>query len=787
MNLKKSLRIIFRNKTYSILNIAGLAIGITAAALIFLWVESKVNFNKAIPNSKNLYIAGAHMEHGSGEISSNLAASNPFALSLQQDFPEIKRSTRYIDEKKIFTPEKETHSFEEEGAYADTSLFDMIGMEFLSGATSTAFDPTHSIVISESMARKIFGSADALGKGLIYEGTIYEVTGVFKDLPRNITFKFEWLMPFRLLYDEMKKKFSVDSWGMYSMYSYVEPEENVDIGQLNEKLKVLAVQKAGEGYKFTKNFIYPLNRVLLHGNFKDGKETGGGYIKTVRLFFLIGVLILLIACINFMNLSTARSQKRALEVGVRKTFGTKKKYLIRQFLAESDLITLIALILAILLIRIFLPLFNSLIDAELSLDFTNPYILLGLLGTGLFCTFTAGSYPALYLSSFNPITTLKMQQISKKSVAARIRQGLVIFQFTMAFILICSTYVINLQIRLLQNRNIGIEKENLITFPVTQEIRDAYAAVLNEVNNTGVAESSGFASTTMLQEDLEANPWFWNGKEPNDDESVNYFFITEGLIDAAGIKIIDGADVSSIHNGVLINEALAKRMGEEGRIGGKLGQSADDKYEIAGIVKDFVFGDPYAVESESAIFVRSPKRASFLFVRLHPDVDMYEAIGRIQSVLKNFTPYHNFDPLPMTDIYNRMFEEDRFVEKLSGLFAILAIFISCLGLLGLSAFSAEQRTKEIGVRKVLGAKITDILILLGKSYIVLLLISFILGIPVSVYIANLYLKDYAYRIELSWDIFIGVALLVSLIALLTVCFQSLRAAVANPVKSIKTE
>lgn len=792
MNIKKSLRIIFRNKTYSLLNIAGLVIGITSAALIFFWVESKVNFNKAIPNSKNLYIAGAHYKKKSGEYFTSLESGKPLAEALKHDFPEVKRCSKYMKSTLIFTPENTTQPFEEKGAYADSTLFEMIDIKLISGSPSSVFEQQSPIVISQSMAKKIYGRENPVGKGLVNEGQLYEITGVFKDLPENTRFEFDWLIPMTLFEQKMEKMFSVNEWGTTWMDLYVEPEPYADIAQLNEKLKVLPFQKAGPTYENTHNFLYPLNRILLYGEFENGVETGGGYIRTVRLFFFIGILILLIACINFMNLSTARSQKRALEVGVRKTFGTKRKHLIRQFLIESGLITSIALLLSIGLIRLCLPLFNSLIDAKLSFDLTNPYIGIGLVGIGIFCTLTAGSYPALFLSSFNPVTTLKMQKMTKGGRAVWVRQGLVIFQFTMAFILICTTYVIYLQIQLAQNRDTGIEKENLVSFPVTNELRDSYSAVLNELENTGLVKSCGFSGNSLLYPDLQANPWYWNGKDPNDDESISMFSFTEGLIGAAGIQLIDGADLDQIRDSkgskkVLINETLAERMGEEGRVGGKLGQSPDNKWEIGGIIKNFIFIDPYAVKAGPAIFLHSPRRASHLFVRLKPDVDMFEAIGRIQGVLNNFTPNQVFEPTLMTDRFDRMFEEDHLVEKLSALFAILAIFISCLGLFGLSAFSAEQRTKEIGVRKVLGATTGNVLVLLGKTYVVLLLISFVIGIPVSLYISNYYLRDYAYRIVLSWDIFAGVALFITLIALLTVIFQALRAAIANPVKSIKAE
>ncbi len=793
MNLKKFLRIIFRNKTYSLLNIAGLVIGITSAALIFLWVESKVNFNKAIPNARNIYVAGLHYQTASNEYHSELETNYLLSKTLDDEFPEVKRSARYKGTELVFMPENTTHIFEEKGAYADSTLFDMLDMKFISGDIASVFEPHYSIILSQSMARKIYGKEDPVGQGLINEGRLYQITGVFKDLPNNTSFNFEWLVPFRVAEQDMAKRFVIDSWGTSWLETYVELEPNVDLYQLNEKLKVLAFQKAGQDYDRLHIFLYPFTKCLLYGEFKDGMETSGGYIRTVRLFFLIGVLILLIACINFMNLSTARSQKRAMEVGVQKTFGTKRKYLIQQFLTESGLITAISLLLSIGLTTLLLPLFNKLIDTKLSFDLTNPYIFIGIIAIGLFCTFLAGSYPAFYLSSFNPVTTLKMQKAGKEGSATRVRQGLVIFQFTMAFILICTTFVIYLQIQLAQTRDIGLNKENLVTFKVTNELRGATAAVQNELANTGVVESSGFAASQLLKPAYVTNPWDWNGKDPNDDVAIVLDFVSEGLIDAAGIKLIEGTDLNPARTNnegdmeALINEALAKRMGEEGRIGGKLWQSPERKYEIVGIFKNFIFDDLYSIEPEPVIFTQRPQRADLLFVRLKPDVDTYEAIGRIQSVLQTFTPHHAFDPTLMTDRFNSMFKDESLIEKLSALFAVLAIFISCLGLLGLSAFSAEQRTKEIGVRKVLGAKISDILVLLGKAYIWLLLISFAIGIPISLYISNHYIKDYEYKIVLSWDIFVGVAVFVTLIALLTVSLQSLRAAIANPVKSIKME
>lgn len=788
MNIKKSLRIIFRNKIYSLLNIAGLAIGITSAALIFLWVESKVNFNKTITNSSNIYIAGAHYVNADEEYRTVFVSSNPLAKTLESDFPEIKRMTRFMQSEKSFLPERSTNVFIENGAYVDSAFFDMIGVKLLSGDVSMVFDQLSPIVISESMARKLYGTDDPTGRVLINEGQTYEVGGIFKDMPRNTMFALDWVIPFRIREQELSRSMIIDNWGTTITDIYVELDSHTDLNALNNKLKTIAFEKGGPIFEKVYTFLYPINRLQLYGQFEDGVETGSGYIKTVFLFFLIGILILIIACINFMNLSTARSQKRALEVGVRKTFGTKKKHLVQQFLVESGLITAIALLISVGLIWLVLPLFNGLINSELSFDLSKPVILCGLLGIGLFCTFLAGSYPALYLSSFNPVTTLKMQKVTKKSAVVWIRQGLVVFQFTMAFILICTTVVIYMQIRLAQHRDLGIEKENLVTFSLTKELLASHSAVQNELLNSGVVVSSGFSNESILNMYFGMAPWSWNGRDPNDDTMVYVNWVSEGLLEAAGIQLVDGNDFqSSNQQGVIINETLARIMGNEGRVGGKIMRAPDQEREIIGIMKNYHFNDPFAKEPKAVLFYYLPERTKLLFVRLNTGVNTYEAIGRIQSILQSFAPNHAFEPMLMTSHFDNMFEEEHLVEKLSALFAILAIFISCLGLLGLSAFSAEQRTKEIGVRKVLGAKITDILLLLGKSYLVLLIISFVIGIPISLYATNYYLREYEYRISLGWDLFAAVALFITIVALLTVSVLSFKAAISNPIKSIKTE
>ena len=786
MNIRQSFRIIFRNKIYSILNIFGLTIGITSAALIFLWVEYMVNYNREIPGSENIYMIGQHQHYGD-KIISPFVAPGPLAETLNNEFPEIKCNTRLRAENISFVPEETQNLFIERGYFADSTFFGMISIEFIRGNAQTVFSAASPIVISENMAEKFFGKDDPVGRTLKTEDGDYEVTGVFKNAPKNTSFQFEWLSPFRILESIYIERgwATVTNWRSNWLHCYVEVLPNADIDEINKKLARLVPDRIpGDNTVF---FIYPIDKQRLYGEFKDGKATGSGYISTVRLFFMIGLVILLIACINFMNLSTARSQKRALEVGVRKTFGAKRKTLVRLFLKESGLITCISLLISIGVIYIVLPYFNKLVSLELFIDLTNLYVWGGLIGIGLLCTFLAGSYPAFYLSSFSPLATLKKQKAGNTGNVIWIRQGLVIFQFSAAFILICSTLAIFRQIQFGQERDLGLNKENLVTFPVTNEMRASHESVKNELINLGYFENVGFSSQTLLSMGSNWGGFDWQGKDPDIDPLIYVNFSTPGLIEAAGMKMVDGTDFSTHHFEkyyVILNQSLADIMGEEGRIGGMIGQSGE-YLEIVGIVKDFIFNEIYVEKPEPALFLCHVDQTNYLFVRLKPGVNQIEATAKIKTVLQLFSPDEILEPTFMDDRFERLFSNQRQEGKLAALFAGLAIFISCLGLFGLSAFSAEQRRKEIGIRKVLGASIPDILILLGKNYMVLIMISFAIGIPVAWYITNRYLQGYAYRISLGWTLFAEVAVLVILISMLTVGFQSLRAAMANPVKAIK--
>jgi len=793
MNIKQSFRIIFRNKIYSLLNIFGLAIGILSAILIFLWVEKNISYNSSIPNSKNIYIVSQNQYYGD-EVNTFKVAPGPLYQTLQNDYPEIKRVVRSSWAMNYnFVPENSVKVFKESGKFVDPAIFEMIGMEFIKGDAKTAFEKRAlPIVISETMAEKIFGKEDPVGRILKNDERQFEVTGVFKDLDKNSTFYVEYMIPFRILIENAiknKEMYKLDNWRNNWMQCYVELINGADLDAVNKRLFNL-IPEMSPGNRL-ELFLYPVNRLHLYGNFKDGMETNEGQIKTVRLFSFIGLIILFIACINFMNLSTARSQKRALEVGVRKTFGAKRKVLIRQFMIESAIVTLIALLLAIVLTYFSVPYFNDLISSDLYFNLFKPSILIGIISIGLLCTFMSGSYPAFYLSSFSPVFNLQNKAPQKNGSVSRIRQGLVIFQFASAYVLIFATCVVYLQLKHLQNRDFGINEKGLAIFEVPTDIARNFNSVRNALLNTGYVENTGLSDSYIIQFGNNGGGYNWSGKAEEVDPLVSMASFSKGLIETLGLTLVESTlndEEIDGQNYALINESLAEIMGDEGHVDGYIERSGTP-FKIKGIVKNFPFNDLYRSKPEPLIFTSDyiKNYPGYLFVRLNPGIDNKIAVNEITSKLQSFAPDNVFDAQYMEERFKTLFNKEKTQSNLSLLFAALAIFISCLGLFGLSAFSAEQRAKEIGIRKVLGATLRDVLVLLGKSYLFLLFIALLIGIPIAVYFTSAYLLNFEYSIQINIMLYAAIALFVMIIALITVFFQTARAAMINPVKSIKIE
>lgn len=509
----------------------------------------------------------------------------------------------------------------------------------------------------------------------------------------------------------------------------------------------------------------------------------------MRLFSIIAWIILIIACINFMNLATARSEKRAKEVGVRKVMGAGKKQLIIQFLLESIILSFISVLLAVGLIYLFIGSFNELVGKELPIGITDPVHLLALLGIGLICGILAGSYPAFFLSSFNPVSVFKGFVFSGSKGASFTRKGLVVVQFGISIILIVSTLVIYDQIQHIQNRELGYNKENLLYTSTQGKIIDNYGVIKQELLATGMVENVSLSNQQLLQMGNNGWGYHWQGKDPNQEILITNEQVSSGYIETMGMNLKAGRNFKDLEvqdsSSIIINESLAKLMNKENVVG-EIITSGESKFEIIGVVEDFVYSDMYATAAPLILFPQ-PTSTNFLFIRLKKGAQMQTALAGIESVLKNQNPGYPFECKLVDDEFNKIFQTETLTGKLSRIFAFLAIFISCLGLFGLAAYTAERRIREIGIRKVLGASVSNIIRLLSRDFVNLILISFLIGFPIAWYLMNGWLQNFAYRVSIDWTIFVFAGLATISIVLLTVGFQALAAAIANPTKSLRTE
>lgn len=781
---KATFRNLLRNKGFSFLNIAGLAIGITCASLIFLWVQDEMTFNNNFKKSVNLYTIYENQTYN-GKVSTFHATPGLMASTIKTEIPGIKNAARMTggDEVLFALGDK---AINEPGNYADPGIFSMLELPFVNGSASNAFEQLHSVVINETMSKKFFGDSDPIGKNLrVNNEQDFVVTGVFKDLPENSSFQFQWLAPME---NVSGKQPWMTNWNANWARTYVELEPTANITSINKKLSHYIAEKAGNT-NTTACFLFAMNDWNLHDSFVDGKMNGGR-IEYVKLFSLIAWIILLIACINFMNLSTARSEKRAKEVGVRKVMGAVKGKLIGQFITEAIVMSLIAVFIAIGFIYLALPSFNDLVEKQLAVNILQPDHLIYLLAIGIITGLLAGSYPAFYLSSFNPIAVLKNIKIKTSAGAGFIRKSLVVLQFSISIILIIGTIIIYQQIQHVENRNLGYNKNNLIYLNTQGKMVDNFTGIYNDLKQTGVVENAALSDYPVLQIWNNTDNYSWQGKDPSKNPLVTWEDVSPQFISTMGIKLIAGRDFYSDpkldSNNVIINEALAKQMGAEGRVGGIISDGGKRDYEIAGIIKDFLYNDMYA-SGAPLLFYNHPTGTNVLSVRFKPGVNTQDALAAVGSVLKKDNPGYPNDYKFVDDEFGRLFKTETLIGKLAAVFAALAIFISCLGLFGLAAYTAERRIKEIGIRKVLGASVQGLAGLLSGEFVRLVCIACIIAFPVAWWIMHNWLQGYEYRIHISWWIFLAAGIIAILIAVITVSFQAIKAAIANPVKSLRTE
>jgi len=785
--IKTMWRSLVKNRTYSFLNIGGLAIGIACASLIFLWVEDEVNFDSNNAKKDRLYIVRENQKYDT-YVFTHSSTPGVMGPVMQAELPGIANTCRASENETSLLFASGDKSVLASGKYVEPSLFSMFTLPFVQGNAGSAFSQLHSLVITEKTAIKFFGNdKNIIGKNLRVDNKQdYVVTGVLKDLPANSSLQFEWLMPFKIYYDQSPW---LHSWGNNSLSTYVELKPGVSPQTLNKVLYNYIEKR--EPTSITHLFLFSMNNWHLYDQFDSGKMTGGGMIENVHLFTLIAWIIIFIACINFMNLATARSEKRAREVGVRKVLGAAKKWLIIQFISEAIFLALLAAIIAMVIVALVLPGFNTLVQKQLTLGLDQPLHWIILVAITLICGLVAGSYPSLYLSSFNPVMVLKGIKL-KDSWAAYVRKGLVIMQFTVSIILIISTIIVYQQIQHIKSRQLGFNKDNLVEMGLQGDMAKNFNVIKQDLLNTGYISDAALADHSIIYGGNNTSGLTWEGKPPGSQVLVSQRYVTPEYVNTTGLTILEGRNLTVADTGqplrMLVTQSMERLLGKGSAIGKRVhGEGDTTSATVVGVVNDYVYGNMYGKPDPVMFFSSPPQNNTVMYARIKQQADIERTLASMRNILKKDNPAYPFDYRFVDDQFNQMFTSEMLVSKLSRVFASLAIIISCLGLFGLAAYTAERRIKEIGIRKVLGASVTGLAGLLSKDFLQLVLLSCVIAFPVAYWAMHDWLKKYQYRIAINWWVFIIAGVAAVVIAIVTVSFQSIKAALANPVKSLRSE
>ncbi|MES2647229.1 MAG: ABC transporter permease [Bacteroidota bacterium] len=781
---KIALRNLRRNKAFSFINIFGLSIGMASAMLIFLWIQNELSYDQFHTKKERIYEAWNRAEF-SGKLQCWNTTPKILARTLEKDLPEVESAVR-VDWNQNYLISYKEKRLSLEGSAVDSNFLQVFSFPMEKGNPTTALKDMHSIVVTKKLANKIFGSEEPMGKIVkINNGENFTVTGVLQDLPNNTRFDFEYLLPWAY---KRSKGDDDENWGNNSTRTYVLLKENASMASAQEKIKTIK-QKYSKDEPKWEMFIYPMSKWRLYSSFENGKEDGGGRIQFVKMFAIIAGFILLIACINFMNLSTARSEKRAKEVGIRKVVGATKSILISQFIGESIILAFLAGVVAILLVQLSLPAFGSLTDKILFIEYGSAGFWLAGLAFILFTGLLAGSYPAFFLSSFQPVKVLK-GTFRKAHAAVNPRKVLVVLQFTFAITLIICTIIVKQHIDHAQNRDTGYNKNNLVYHLFTGDIEKNYDLIKNELLSSGVATAITKTSAPLTQSWSDGWGQEWEGKDPNDKTDFYRYTQDEGLGVTAGLQFVKGRDFDlkqfpTDSTAMIINESALAVMKFKDPLG-KIVKDNGIEWHIVGVIKDFILTNPY--EPTRPMLISGAKSwFNTMLIKFNGDRSTGDNLSKAERIFKKYNPEYPFTYQFIDEEYARKFEDEQRTATLAALFAGLTILISCLGLFGLATYMAENRIKEIGVRKVLGASVASITALMSKDFLQLVIVSLLIASPIAWYFMNKFLDNYTYRVTISWWVFIMAGILSILIALLTVSYQSIRAALANPVKSLRSE
>jgi putative ABC transport system permease protein len=783
-------RNLIKNKAHSFINIVGLSVGMAVAIAIGLWIYDEVSYDKDNPNYDHIAQVIQNVNNN-GEVQTWTNVPYPLADELRKSYGS---NFKYL----VMSAGTGNHiltmgdkKLTEWGSYFEPRAPDLLGLKMIAGTRNSLTDPT-SILLSASTAKAYFGDADPINKVLkIDNRDNVKVTGVYQDLPANSTFSgYAFLATWQIYYQNSWVRSVIDTWRPNAFRIYVRMADNADMAAVSLKIRDVKLHKVSTELAKHKPalFLFPMNKWHLYSEFKNGLNVGGR-IQYVWLFGIIGLFVLLLACINFMNLSTARSEKRAKEVGIRKAVGSLRGQLIYQFFTESLLFVLIAFALSILFVQLALPFFNQVAGKQMAILWASPLFWLMCIGFSLITGLIAGSYPAFYLSSFQPVKVLK-GAFRVGRLAAVPRKVLVVMQFTVSIVLIIGTIVVFRQIQFAKNRPVGYTRDGLITIPtVTQDIHNHFEAVKSELFKTGMVTNVAESSAPPTEDWGTSSGFSWEGKDPNLSVDFPDMGVSYDYGKTVAWQFTNGRDFSrsflSDSSALIINETAVHFMGLKNPIGSTIKWNGD-ALTVIGVIKDNITGSPYE-QVRPAVYYLSKDAGNLAVLKINPKVSASAAIDKIGDVFKRYNPEQPYVYQFVDQEYAKKFDDEERIGKLATCFAGLAIFISCLGLFGMASFMAEQRIKEIGVRKVLGASVFNLWKLLSTDFVGLVVISIIIATPTAYIFMSNWLQHYQYHSAIAWWIFALTGVGAVMITLLTVSYQSIKAALANPVKSLKSE
>ncbi len=802
--LKIAFRNLWKNKGYSAINIFGLAVGLATCLLILIFVADELSYDQFNKKANRIYRVDGDLQFG-GTHFILAVAPDPLGATMKKDFPQVEQYVRFRDNGGFRVKKGNENVQENKVIYTDSTLFDVFTLPVVAGDPKTALIDPNSIVITQKVAEKYFNTTDVVGKTLtINDTTNYKITAVIKSIPTQSHFNFDFFVP--LSSSEESRK---NNWLSNNFNTYVVLREGVHAAAIEKQFAAFINKYVGEQAKqllgmsmsefekagnFDRLSLMPLTKIHLHSD-KVAELGINENIQYVYIFSAIALVILLIACVNFMNLSTARSSNRAKEVGVRKVLGSRKKEIITQFLSESVLISFISLILALAIAKLLLPYFNQVSGKQIELGlFSKPWLLPSLILLMLIVGLLAGSYPSFYLSSFQPVTVLK-GSLASGFKGSKLRSSLVVFQFAISIILMVGTVVIYSQLNFIQNKKIGYNRDHVLVVKHTYPLGDHAKTFRNELLNvkgvenvtvTGWLPTGDYRSESPLYPDVSL--------DQKSAVSMQTWYVDENYIPTLNIQLAQGrnfsAQMPADSSSVIINEAAAKLLGFSNPLNKKLYSLTSLKnktskaYEVIGVIKDFNFNSLRQVVTPMVLFLGTDEGSVAIRFK---STGISSLIASVQTKWKNINPNQPFEYSFMDEDFANTYQKEQRVGKIAISFSILAILIACLGLFGLVTYAAEQRTKEIGIRKVLGASVSNIVNLLSSDFLKLVVIAMLIAFPLAWWGMNKWLQDFAYRIHIDWKVFLVAGICAIVIALATVSFQAIKAAVANPVKSLRTE